>query len=135
MKRILLLALLLIGCGGLSSRAARYLKDSDPYQKGLGQYQVELRQIPSLPPEQRGPQVKALLAKVQASHQALTSLEVPSSMASLHGELNALYDILEKYCQALLGSQTGHEANLQQLSQDWAKHQAQLQAEVEKLGQ
>lgn len=135
MKRWLLVAWLLAGCGqGLSSAALHYLKQSNSYQKSLGEHQAHLKQIPLLPTEKRGEEVRKLLAVVQRQRAELAQLKHPSSVDAFHQELSALYQLLEEYCTALLKMEQSAPPEMEKLSKQWSEHAAALQREADKLG-
>jgi len=128
------LALCLIGCGGLSTAAARYLKQSEPFQKDLTQYQVQIKQASKLPWEQRAQRTRELLAQLQTQHGQLQKLKPPRSVTSVHRELDQLYTTMDLFLQACLaGRGDASDPKVRQLSGEWTQHLDQLQLELQKL--
>lgn len=135
-KRLLvgLLALTLLGCGGLSTQAARYLKQSEPFQVQLSYYQRELKLSSNLPLAQREARVRELLGQVEAGHAQLRRLNPPRSVSAVHQELDTLYLTMENFLKACLsGSGDTSDPKVQQLAREWTQHLDQLQKELQKL--
>lgn len=130
----ILVGLLMMGCGGLSTGAAKYLKESEPFQRQLSEYQQELKRSAQLPQPQRAETVRQLLARVQAQHQQLQQLSPTKSVAAVHRELDTLYTTMENFLQAcLLGSGDMSDPKVKALASQWTQHLDQLQVELQKL--
>ena len=128
------LAMWLLGCGGLSSQASRYLKQSEPFQQHLTQYQQQLKEVAKIPPAQRAQRTRELLSQVQSDHQQLQQLKPPASVVPVHRELEQLYATMEQFLQACLaGSGDTSDPQVRKLAGEWAKHLDQLQVELQNL--
>ncbi len=124
----------LLGCGGLSTQGARYLKQSEPYQRQLPQFQQQLKQSSQLPPEQRVKSIQQLLLQVQTQHQQLQQLTPPKSVQAVHAELDTLYTTMEEFLKACLaGTGDLSDPKVKKLAGQWAEHLDKLQIELQKL--
>lgn len=131
----ILTCLWLSGCQqGLSSAASKYLKDSAAYQEKLSQYQVQLREIPTLAPDPRKARGQEILSQIQQDRTALAAMQPPPSVEKVHAELTELYRILEDFLQLAMTS-TGDpgDPQAQKLAAEWSQHLQSLQAELERL--
>lgn len=129
-------SLWLTGCGGgLSQAASDYLKAASPYQQRLQQFQVDLKAVPQLPPTQRGPRAKAILAEVQSQRKAFLALQPPESVARVHSETGELYRIMEEFVQVNTGlkADNGNDTRLRKLGGEWSMHLQALQDELTRL--
>lgn len=135
MRWIVLFAFLFLGCAqGISSQAARYLKDSGPFQQGLSGYQEKLKEIPALPPEQRQGRANTLREELRRDREKLAALKPPPSVEKLHQELSELYRILDEFVvQATTSSGLPSDPKLQALAKEWSQHLKALQEEVQRL--
>jgi len=135
MRWILLLAFLFLGCAqGLSSQAAKYLKDSGPFQQGLSSYQEKLKEIPALPVEQRQAYVDKLRQELRQDREKLAPHKPPASVEKVHQELTELYRILDEFLvQATTSSGHPGDTKLQGLAKEWSQHLNALQEEVQRL--
>jgi Zn-dependent oligopeptidase len=124
----------LLGCGGLSTQGAKYLKQSEPFQRHLTEYQLRLKQSARLPYTQRAESVRQLLQQVRAQHEQLRQLKPPPSVAAVHRELETLYSTMEEFLQACLnGSGDLSDPKVKKLAEQWAQHLDRLQVELQRL--
>ncbi|MBX3168549.1 MAG: hypothetical protein KF760_14125 [Candidatus Eremiobacteraeota bacterium] len=132
---ILMVALLLAGCGGLDGQSVHYLRQSQPFQTKLQSYQTKLKEVSAVPLEQRGAAAKALLAEVEADHKKLGELTPSAKVMPVHKELDTLYTTLEDFIKATLsGRGDAKDPRVGQLSKQWADHLDKLQVELQHLG-
>ena len=126
---ILMMALLLAGCGGLDSQSVHYLRKSQPFQTNLQSYQKKLKEVSVVPSEQRGDAARALLAEVEADHKKLAELDPSPKVMPVHKELDQLYVTMEDFIKFHLSGKGDPKA----LSKQWADHLDKLQVELQHL--
>lgn len=135
MKRmILVLALLLMGCGGLDGQSIHYLRESQAFQVNLQIYPRKLKEVAAVDPSRRGEAAQALLREVESEHKKLNALEPTPKVMTVHNELNALYTTMETFIKATLnGSGDAKDPRVAQLSKEWADHLDKLNREFQRL--
>lgn len=132
---MLVIALFLVGCGGLDGQSVHYLRQSQPFQTKLQSYQTKLKEVAALPILQRGEAAKALLGEVEADHKKLGELTPSAKVMPVHKELDTLYTTLEEFLKVTLsGRGDGQDPRVGQLSKQWADHLDKLQTELQHLG-
>lgn len=127
---ILMVALLLVGCGGLDGQSVHYLRKSQAFQTNLQTYQRKLKEVAAVPSQQRGEAAQALLAEVQADHKKLAELDPSPKVLPVHQELDQLYTTMEDFIKFQLSGKGDPKA----LSKQWADHLDKLQVELQHLG-
>lgn len=132
---ILMVALILVGCGGLDGQSVHYLRQSQPFQTKLQSYQTKLKEVAGVPMEQRGAAAKALLSEVEADHKKLGELDPSPKVMPVHKELDTLYATMEEFIKVTLsGRGDAKDPRVGQLSKQWADHLDKLQTELQHLG-
>lgn len=133
MRILLLLALLLVGCGGAQRGVTTYLRQLSPFQVSLTEFQNEMKSIGARPLEGRAAAYQELAGRVQARGAELARLQPPPPAAALHKDFQELYVILAEYLQTAARSGGPDDPPLKAVATRWQAAMAQAQAHMDKL--
>ena len=134
MQWLLVLALLVGGCGGPGRGVSTYLRQLQPFQLSLRDFKSQLAGIQQLPIDKRSPAYKELAARVRARGRELARLQPPPPAAELHKDTLELFAILSEYLELAASSAGPDDTPLKGVALRWQETMNRTQAAMDRLG-
>lgn len=133
MRFLLLVALLLGGCGGAQRGVSTYLRQLSPFQVGLREFQGEMQGIGRRPVGERAVAYQELAGRVRARGTELGKLHPPPPAADLQRDFQDLYGILAEYLETAAHSVGPDDPPLKAVAARWQAALARAQGDMDKL--
>lgn len=133
MRILLILAVLLVGCGGPNRGVSTYLRQLSPFQVELTNFQGEMKAIGAQPVEGRAKAYQELAGRVRAKGAELAKLQPPPPAANLHKDFTDLYAVLAEYCDTAAHSVGPDDPPLKAVAARWQEALARAQGHMDKL--
>jgi len=132
MRILLLVTLLLVGCGSQRG-VSTYLRQLSPFQVSLTEFQGEMQGIGRRPIEGRAAAYEELAKRVTARGAELARLQPPPAAAAVHKDFQELYLVLAEYLQMASHSGGPSDPRLQAVSARWQAALTRAQGHMDKL--
>ncbi len=133
MRILLILAILLVGCGGPNRGVSTYLRQLSPYQVALTNFQGEMKRIGAQPVEGRAAAYQELAGRVRTQGTELKKLQPPPPARELQKDFEELYAVLAEYLDTASHSVGPDDPPLKAVGVRWQAALARAQGHMDKL--